>query len=251
MFKWTALILASALLGCTGKADSSTDQSATPEAISNTDATSVDAMLDHTPALDTTGTIGDADAAFDLNGGGADAPFGPDLATLDVQDEDLGPGGPVANSSEPQPVVVEKWLVTYAKDSDNDPVGDQLDAGTFVMPAGPGKDANGVEWLEREPGEGGKMGFAGYGLFYAVATIELAQDAGIIVRSDGFMTTYVNGAPQPTDPYKTRSFRTPGVGMAGTNSGPPPMHSTSTPMMPRCPTSGLETWLPSMSALLS
>ncbi len=218
MFKWTAVSLAVVLLACSSTADSSADFSAASETIATLDTAPGDVRIDRFANLDTTGPTGDVDAGQSPDGGVTDLDSGPDFALLDVQEEDLGPGGPVADSSEPQPVVVEKWLVTYAKDSDNDPVGDQLDAGTFVMPAGPGKDANGVEWLERVPGEGGKMGFAGYGLFYAVATIELAQDAGIIVRADGFMTTHINGAPQPTDPYKKRSHRTPGVGRAGPNS---------------------------------
>jgi hypothetical protein len=140
-----------------------------------------------------------------------------DLEPEDIPPEDLGPVGPVTESTEPEKVAIEKWLVTYIPDPNKDPVGDALDQGTFLLPEGPGKDANGVEWVERIPGENGKMGYAGYGLFYAATAVELEKDAGIIVRADRFMQVYVNGAPQPGDPYMTRKHRTPGVGKAGTN----------------------------------
>jgi pimeloyl-ACP methyl ester carboxylesterase len=180
---------------------------------------SVDVAIDSTVLPDGTGEVSDSVAPPDflVLDDGYDVQPEPDLVYLDVQPEELGPPGPVTESSEPVPVVTETWLVTYAKDSDSDPVGEMLDAGTFEMPDGPGIDGNGIEWLEREPGDGGKMGFAGYGLFYAATTVEFDKAGGVIVRANKFSTVYINGRPQPATPYNHKVHRTPGAAVAGTN----------------------------------
>jgi len=140
-----------------------------------------------------------------------------DQTVEEVEPADLGPMPPVAQVEEPAPEKIEKWLVAYVPDPGKDPVGTALDDGTFVAPAGPGKDAAGVEWYERVPEENGSLGYAGYGLFYAAAVVKLDAPKGIVVRADRFYQVYVNGAPQPGDPYMSRQHRTPAPGMAGDN----------------------------------
>ena len=213
-----ALLTTLALLLAACSSDGgSTDAASTQDLADVGSDTAADTSVDATQLPDVAADLGDTIALPDSPDLIADLTPGPDLVYLDVQPEELGPPGPVTESSEPEPVITETWLVTYAKDSDNDPVGDMLDAGTFVMPEGPGKDANGIEWLEREPTEGGKMGFAGYGLFYAATTVEFAEAGGVIVRANKFSTVYINGLPQPATPYNHKIHRTPGAAVAGTN----------------------------------
>jgi hypothetical protein len=209
----TTLLLAS----CSSDDGTNADISAPMDLLDVTADLSVDMAVDSTVLPDGAADVGDAAPPPDLMDDGYDVQPGPDLIYLDVQPEELGPPGPVTESSVPEAVVTETWLVTYAKDSDNDPVGDMLDAGTFVMPDGPGVDANGIEWLEREPEDGGKMGFAGYGLFYAATTVEFEKAGGVIVRANKFSTVYINGRPQPATPYNHKVHRTPGAAVAGTN----------------------------------
>lgn len=140
-----------------------------------------------------------------------------DTTEEDIFDPDAWEPPPVAPPSEPQLVPITSFLVAYVKDPATDPIGPRLDDGTFVPPSGPGVDANGTEWYERAPGEGGTLGYAGYGLFYAVAQLELPQAGNLIVKSDRFYQTWVNGNAQPGDPYATGMHRTPGTGKQGTN----------------------------------
>jgi hypothetical protein len=135
----------------------------------------------------------------------------------EIEPADLGPMPPATQVEEPVKVAIDTWLVTYVPDPAKDIVGPALDAGTFVAPTGPGKDASGVEWVERKTGENGSLGYAGYSLFYAVAVVKLDAPRGIIVRADRFYQAYVNNAPQPGDPYMSRSHRTPAPGLAGDN----------------------------------
>ena len=146
-----------------------------------------------------------------------DGVSGEDVEPVDLEPEDLGPPPPVAEPVDPVPVEPPVWLVTYAKGSEDDKVGEALDMGLFVMPDGPGYDANGVEWLEREAGDKGKMGFAGYGIFYAAVSVDLEAGENLIVRADKFYQVYVNGDAQPGDPYTSRKHRTPGAGKEGAN----------------------------------
>jgi dienelactone hydrolase len=141
----------------------------------------------------------------------------PELVEPDLEKPADAAIPPVAEPEEPQPLPIAAWLVAYVPDPQKDPIGPTLDAGTFVPPTGPGKDASGVEWYERAPGENGKLGYAGYGLFYAVTVFPKEEKGGIIVRADRFMQVYVNGVPQPGDPYLSRKHRTPGAGIAGDN----------------------------------
>jgi len=147
----------------------------------------------------------------------ATAELPPELKPQDIPPADLGPPPPVTPYVEPELLEGKTWLVSYVPDPSNDPVGDALDAGTFELPAGPGKDANGVEWTERVPEEGGKMGYAGYGTFYAAVGVDLAQGENVVVRADKFYRVYLNGVQQPGDPYTSRKHRTPMPGIAGTN----------------------------------
>ncbi len=88
----------------------------------------------------------------------------PDLADviLDVDTGDVV--APVAPAVEPEPVIIDQWLVAFSQDYQNDPVGDALEAGTFSPPQGPGTDGLGVEWSYQDSGENGSLGFAGYGV---------------------------------------------------------------------------------------
>lgn len=149
-----------------------------------------------------------------------------DFATGEGQDDldveqDLAPEvwtpPPTAPYNEPELVPVERYLVAYIADPAKDRVGPRLDAGTFQPPAGPGVDFYGVEWYERIPEEGGKLGYAGYGLFYAVTTVVLEEPANLLIRADRFYQTYVNNRPQPADVYESRLLRTPAPGIVGTN----------------------------------
>jgi len=136
---------------------------------------------------------------------------------VDIEPEDLGPMPPVTPFVEPTPLPVPKWLVAYVSDPAKDPIATALDLGTFAPPTGPGKDAGGVEWSERVPGENGRMGYAGYGLFYAVAVVELEPGEGIIVRADRFYSVWGNGSQLPGDPYLSRRHRLPVPGKPGGN----------------------------------
>ncbi len=124
---------------------------------------------------------------------------------------------PVAPTAEPELVPIEHFLVTYVKDPAEDPIGPKLDAGTFVPPTVAGTDADGVKWLDRVPGQGGTLGYAGYGLFYAVAHVTLDKPGNLVLKSDRFYQTWANGSPQPGDPYATGSHRLPGSGVVGDN----------------------------------
>ncbi len=178
------------------------------------------------------------DAPADVAGETAELPVPPDSALLDLQDVladvavpdvapefvpkelepgDVGPVAPTAAPAEPVEIVVPDWLVALVPDPQKDPIGPALDMGTFVPPAGPGKDGYGIQWYEAKQGDGGQMGYAGYSLFYAVARLQLDEPTRLLVRADRFFQVHVNGAPQPGDPYMTRAHRTPAVGVVGEN----------------------------------
>jgi len=141
----------------------------------------------------------------------------PELEPQDIESPDAGPMPPVAEPAQPVEIVVPDWLVALVPDPQKDPIGPALDAGTFVPPTGPGTDSYGIKWYEAQQGENGQMGYAGYSLFYAVARVDLDQPTRLLVRADRFYTAYVNGVPQPGDPYMTRAHRTPAQGQAGEN----------------------------------
>jgi len=156
----------------------------------------------------------------DLADGGADlVDVVPELPPQpeEIEPADVGPVAPTAAPADPVEIVIADWLVALVPDPQKDPIGPALDKGTFVPPAGPGKDSNGIQWYEAEQGENGQMGYAGYSLFYAVARFELDEPTGLLVRADRFFQVHVNGKPQPGDPYMTRAHRTPAQGIAGQN----------------------------------
>ena len=137
-------------------------------------------------------------------------------ADLDTHSVDVSVA-PVASPVEPELVEIEQWLVAFAMDYQNDPVGDAVEAGTFQAPAGPGVDGLGVEWSYQEAGENGSLGFAGYGVFWAFAQIDTPEPTGLVVRADKVYRVFVNGAPQPGDPYRSRMHRVPFMTRAGEN----------------------------------
>lgn len=126
----------------------------------------------------------------------------------DLDPADFGPAPAVKEYVEPELLELPVWLVSYVADPADDPIGDALDKGSFSVPDGPGIDENGVEWIEREPGEGGTMGYAGYGLFYAAAKVPV-EEGGLLVKANKFYQVFANGAVQPGDPYNTNNHRTP------------------------------------------
>ncbi|MBM4396367.1 MAG: prolyl oligopeptidase family serine peptidase [Deltaproteobacteria bacterium] len=135
-------------------------------------------------------------------------PGQPDPGKPEPGKPDAGPG-PVATPDPPVPIPIEKWLVTYVAKPEEDPVGDALDAGTFAAPEAEGKDALGVKWTSRATGEGGSLGFTGFGLMYAVARLPPGTGPGLIVRADQVGRVWVDGDTLMGDPYGSGRHRLP------------------------------------------
>ena len=142
----TSVVLLSLLMACSSSSGEQTEDvsAAMPDGMTD----GAISPLDLPDRTDPGGELPSDFASPELTDSVAD-----EFEAVDLEPEDLGPPPPVADPVEPLPVEAPLWLVTYAKDADSDKVGDMLDKGTFVMPEGPGYDANGVEWLEREPGD--------------------------------------------------------------------------------------------------
>ncbi|MBM4354344.1 MAG: hypothetical protein FJ109_11210 [Deltaproteobacteria bacterium] len=227
--RWTGWVVVAGILGassCSGGGGG--DKDVPPDTRVQVELTA-DVLPEDVPA---------PDAHSDLVGEAGDLPLLPDLAPQDLPDlladlakpdvaaelvpddlepSDVGPLPPVAEPAEPAKIDIPLWLVALVPKPENDPIGPALDAGTFVPPTGPGKDSYGIQWYETVPGPNGQMGYAGYSLFYAVARFDLPLPTRLLVRADRFYQVYVNGSPQPGDPYMTRAHRTPGRGLAGEN----------------------------------
>lgn len=221
-----ALVLALAgvpLLGGCGSADDVPPEDVAAADAAWTDATGADGTIAPdvengrdagagSDAADSGGGLGDAipdansDAASD---GGADAPDGA-TAPFDPP--------PVAPARDPTPVAVSSWFLGFLPAGNSDPVGDDLDRGTFEMPA-EGTDADGVRWIATTADEnGGIVGFPQY-LGYAAALVPVPPGERLFARADRGLAVYGGGAPQPADVYGHRKMRLPLAATYGGEAG--------------------------------
>lgn len=136
---------------------------------------------------------------------------------FDADGDDNGSGEPpVAPHREPEPLVVDEWLVGLLSPDEPDPLIDAVETGTFAYP-GAGEDERGIDWRVTTPGSNGSLGPSGYLIAYAVARVDLTEPAAIVARVDRALGVYINGAPQPADIYGSRRMRVPLVGRTGEN----------------------------------
>jgi poly(3-hydroxybutyrate) depolymerase len=107
------------------------------------------------------------------------------------------------------PLAIEKWLGAYI--GTNDPVEKALERAEFEPPQQAGADKNGVKWFELQVDENGKLGFSGYGMFYAVGHANIQEDTKVIVRADNVYRVFSSSGhnPQLGDFYGGGRIRVP------------------------------------------
>ena len=183
-----ALLLA---LGCTSPTSGSAPADRSPPG-STPDVTT---MSDGTP-----GDSAGVDAGLLPDGavpGTSDLPAEPDVPAEPA---------PTAPESEPEPMPVESWLVGFPVGTDN--VMADLERGRFEAPE-PGADEHGTAWIEREAGEGGRLGAFGQRVGYAVTTVHLEEGRSLFARADRVTHLFCNGVRQPGDVYGSGRLRVP------------------------------------------
>lgn len=155
------------------------------------------------------GTTPDDDATESVDA--ADGPSEGDASAGpgdDVGGEPDWEGGPVKETDELELVEVEFWLTNAVNDAADDPVGDALEAGTFVPPTEEGAYLD-TWWTVTVPGDNGELGAWFAPMYNAVTTLTVDEPTSLIVRADRVFDVYVDGVPQPGDVYKSRQHRAP------------------------------------------
>ncbi len=168
------------------------------------------------------GEVPDARATTDARGGETDtAESDGDVDAEEPTHTDGGTGtdvpaepAPAAPESEPEPLAVESWLVGFPVGTDH--VISDLARGRFEAPE-PGTDEHGTAWIERETGEGGRLGAFGQQIGYAVATVHLDEGKRLFARADRVTDVFCNGVRQPGDPYGSGKMRVPLAAQPGDN----------------------------------
>lgn len=119
---------------------------------------------------------------------------------------------PVAPFVELAPVVIDRWLVRPAVNPGfPDPLGDEIERGTLELPD------EGDGWRAVVPGAEGAIETLASRTFWAVTSVDAADDGGLVARVDTVERIHRGVTQQPGDLYHARSKRVPVLVRAGQN----------------------------------
>jgi hypothetical protein len=166
----------------------------------------------------------DDSAPQDVVSTGGSAGAQPDGAGADAsQDSDSGPTGqeggkeadapfvppPTLQASEPQPLVVSRWLVASFDDPNTDAVAAMLETGAFVLPT-PNSTYGGQVWEPVAPGPNGELLDSPNTFTYAATQISVPAGQRVIARGD-YVSEFdvANSEVQPGDVYGSKKIRVP------------------------------------------
>jgi hypothetical protein len=156
----------------------------------------------------------DAAASDDAESVGNDTPGSLDIVAPSdaiVPDEDTGPPTPklVADPTVLAPMLIESWMVhTYTSSAQHALLRNAIASGAVEMPTE--SVACGMPWTAVTPSENGEIPVPALGqAYYLIASFELTEPTGVVVRSDGPFTVIIGHQRQPGDVYQSGKHRAP------------------------------------------
>lgn len=127
---------------------------------------------------------------------------------------------PVAPPEAPRPIVIDEWLAATPPDDGRkgmDVILESLLRGSFLIFGEGDEFPAGVKWSSVSSKDGVLQFEAFEGLRYVAAVVHLDRPVRAMARVDGVTQIFVNGVPQPGDPYRSGCMRVPLTFQAGDN----------------------------------
>ncbi|MBI3097036.1 MAG: prolyl oligopeptidase family serine peptidase [Planctomycetes bacterium] len=127
---------------------------------------------------------------------------------------------PIAPPEAPRPLDPGPWLAAAPPEDGRqgmDVILESILRGTPALPAEGGESPAGVRWTPASFKDGALEHEHFDGLLYVSASLRLDHPVRAVARADGVTQLFVNGVPQPGDPYRSGGMRIPLAFRAGEN----------------------------------